>query len=36
MFALLLLFVAVNQLLSLRPDRKDPTATPEPALPASD
>jgi uncharacterized membrane protein YfcA len=36
MFALLLLFVAVNQLLTLRPERKDPAATPEPALPASD
>ena len=36
MFALLLLFVAVNQLLTLRPERKQPTPTPEPALPASD
>ena len=36
MFALLLLFVAVNQLLSLRPERNRPATTPEPALPASD
>jgi uncharacterized membrane protein YfcA len=36
MFAMLLVFVAVNQLLSLRPQRPEPAATPEPALPASD
>jgi uncharacterized membrane protein YfcA len=36
MFALLLLFVAVNQLLSLRPERNQPAATPEPVLPAID
>jgi hypothetical protein len=36
MFALLLLFVAVNQLLSLRPDRNQPAATPAPSIPASD
>jgi uncharacterized membrane protein YfcA len=36
MFALLLLFVAVNQLLTLRPERNVPAATPEPAVPTSD
>jgi uncharacterized protein len=36
MFALLLLIVAANQLLSLRPERNRAAATPEPALPASD
>jgi uncharacterized protein len=36
MFALLLLFVAVNQLLTLRPERNRPAATPEPVLPTSD
>ncbi len=36
MFASLLLFVAVNQLLTLRPERNQPAAPPEPALPAID
>jgi uncharacterized membrane protein YfcA len=36
MFALLLLFVAVNQLLTLRPARQDSVAAPEPVLPAGD